>query len=63
MAVITSDTWVEAKKTHGPTENRKTYLERTRRVETESDKSSVDEEFIRKMTDKIRIHKIKTVIE
>ena len=34
---------------------------RIKRVETESDKSSEDEESIRKMTDEIKIHKIKTI--
>ena len=59
-AVITNDTWVEAKKTEGSTENRITHIEKYR-LGTESDKSSKDEEFIIKMIDKIRIHKIKTI--
>ena len=34
---------------------------RIRRIKTESDNSYENDEFIRKMTGKIRIHKIKTI--
>ena len=59
-AVITSDTWVEAKKDERPYKEENNTLRRIRRRETESDISSEDKEFSRKMTDKIRINKIKT---
>ena len=59
-AVISSD---GSQKDRFSTENReqKNTPQRIRRIETESDKSSEDEEVIRKMTDKIRIHKIKII--
>ena len=48
------------KKDSQPNRKQDSTPRRIKRIETEADKSSEDEEFIRKMTDNIKIHKIKT---
>ena len=60
-AIITSDTEDGSQKDRQHYREQNNIIRRIRTIETESNKSSEDEKFIKKMTDKIKIYKTKTI--